>query len=269
MRRWGYGLAGFLAIAFIAGLANPDESPTPEISVQAEQSQSPSTAQQSPEATPEESLEPEYQSSSEPEAAASSTTTATAEPETTATVAAPEPETNRFEVLLSELTIADEYPSGYDRDLFRHWVDVDGDGCNARREVLILEAIEAPVVGANCELIGGLWYSVYDGITTTEDGDFDIDHMIPLKEAWDSGAYAWDADRRRAFANDLDLPEALIAVTAGSNRSKSDRDPADWLPPLTSYHCQYVEDWMAVKIKWDLSVDAREFAALRSVAAGC
>jgi hypothetical protein len=93
--------------------------------------------------------------------------------------------------------------------------------------------------------------------------------MVPLKEAWDSGAHAWESDRRRAFANDLDLPEALIAVSRSSNRSKSDRDPADWLPPLRSYHCHYINDWMVVKIKWELSVDAREFSALRTVAAGC
>jgi hypothetical protein len=165
--------------------------------------------------------------------------------------------------------IAEEVTSGYDRELFSHWIDADRDGCDARREVLIIEAVVAPIVGDRCAFTGGSWYSPFDGVTTEDPRVFDVDHMVPLKEAWDSGAHAWDSDRRRAFANDLDLPEALIAVSRSSNRSKSDRDPADWLPPLTSYHCQYVRDWMVVKIKWELSVDAREFSALRSVAAGC
>ena len=244
MRRWGLGLGGLLAIAVFVGLGGqlggvaPESSPASTVS----------SDKRPTESDPSRSLSQEL---------------------TQAPASRPQSNSSSFGELLAQLNIADETPSGYDRALFRHWIDVDGDGCNARREVLIIEAIELPTVGSDCELIGGLWYSVYDGVTTTEDGDFDIDHMVPLKEAWDSGANAWSEDRRRAFANDLDLEEALVAVTASSNRSKSDQDPADWLPPLSSYHCQYIRDWMVVKIKWELSVDSREFAALRSVASGC
>lgn len=189
------------------------------------------------------------------------TTTPVAEEDTT--------EENPLGELLSQLTLAPERPEGYERDLFRHWVDNDGDGCNTRREVLLLEAIQRPQVSGDCDLVGGQWYSVYDGVTTNDPSDFDIDHLIALKEAWDSGAHSWSASQRRAFANDLANPEALIAVTASSNRSKSDRDPADWLPPNQSYHCQYIKDWMKIKIFWNLSVDEREFQALRRVASGC
>lgn len=171
--------------------------------------------------------------------------------------------------LLGQLVIEEEFQGGYDRSLFPHWIDVDRDGCDARREVLIVEAVVSPVVGDRCSLTGGSWYSAFDGVTITDDSSVDMDHMVPLKEAWDSGAHAWSEDRRRAFANDIDLPEALIGVSRSSNRSKGARDPAEWLPPLASYHCQYVRDWMVVKIKWELSVDAREFNALRSVAASC
>jgi hypothetical protein len=186
-------------------------------------------------------------------------------------VATEEPiaEASELAGLLSQLTLAPERGEGYDRDLFRHWVDSDGDGCNTRREVLIAEAIEKPQVVGGCDLVGGKWYSVYDEVTTTDPGDFDVDHLIPLKEAWDSGAHSWTASQRRAFANDLGNPQALIAVTASSNRSKSDRDPADWLPPNQSFHCQYITDWMTIKIFWNLSVDEREFQALRRVATGC
>jgi hypothetical protein len=171
--------------------------------------------------------------------------------------------------LLLLLEIEPENLDPYDRNLFSHWVDVDGDGCNSRREVLIAEALEAPIIAEECELIGGLWYSAYDGVITDEDSGLDVDHMVPLSEAWDSGANSWSADQREAFANDLELPEALIAVSAASNRSKGDKDPADWLPSLQSYRCQYVQDWIKVKVKWKLSVDQKEFSAIRSLLATC
>jgi hypothetical protein len=90
-----------------------------------------------------------------------------------------------------------------------------------------------------------------------------------LAEAWDSGAHSWDAATLRAFANDLDEPRALIAVTASSNRSKSDRDPAEWLPSNASYRCAYVADWVVVKHRWRLAVDTAERAALQRVIGGC
>ena len=186
-----------------------------------------------------------------------------------ATTEAPIEELSELAELLAQLSLAPEQGEGYDRDLFRHWIDSDGDGCNTRREVLIEEAVIRPQLSGDCDLSGGEWYSIYDDVTTNDPSDFDIDHLIPLKEAWDSGAHSWSASQRRAFANDLANSQALIAVTASSNRSKSDRDPADWLPPNQSYHCQYIIDWMTVKIFWNLSVDEREFQALRRVASNC
>ena len=196
--------------------------------------------------------------------------TETASPTATpATTEAPIEEISELAELLAQLSLAPEQGEGYDRDLFRHWIDSDGDGCNTRREVLIEEAVIRPQLSGDCDLSGGEWYSIYDDVTTNDPSDFDIDHLIPLKEAWDSGAHSWSASQRRAFANDLANSQALISVTASSNRSKSDRDPADWLPPNQSYHCQYIIDWMTVKIFWNLSVDEREFQALRRVASNC
>ena len=167
------------------------------------------------------------------------------------------------------MEIKPEVTSGYDRGLFKHWIDADGDSCNAREEVLIIESLEPVILGAGCKVLTGRWFSNFDGVVITDSSKLDMDHMVPLKEAWDSGANAWSASRRQAFANDLDLPAVLIAVSASSNRSKSDRDPTDWLPPNVSYRCQYVEDWMDVKMKWELSVDAKEFEALRGISVGC
>lgn len=171
---------------------------------------------------------------------------------------------------LEALAVQPERRSGYDRDLFDHWVDADGDRCDARREVLIAEAVIAPRVGTSCSLSGGEWFSVYDGVTETGTGSgFDVDHLVPLAEAWDSGAYSWDSDTRRRYANDLGYAHSLVAVSSSSNRQKGAGDPSDWLPPLVSSRCWYAEAWIAVKTRWELSVDTAELQALRSVVSQC
>ena len=89
--------------------------------------------------------------------------------------------------------------------------------------------------------------------------------MIPLKEAWDSGAWSWTAAQRQAFANDLSDARALIAVTAGQNRSKSDRDPSNWIPPQKSYTCTYLSEWVAIKARWKLSMDQSEYGRIKNL----
>ena len=143
--------------------------------------------------------------------------------------------------LLARLETAAEHPSGYERALFVHWVDADHDGCTTRSEVLIAESRTTAQVGAQCAVTGS-WRSVYDGVITTKPSSLDIDHVVPLKEAWDSGAWEWTPSGRRRFANDLGDWRALRAVTAASNRSKGDKDPAQWLPPLTSFRCTYATE---------------------------
>ncbi len=160
-----------------------------------------------------------------------------------------------------------ENRSGYTREAFEHWVDADGDGCHTRAEVLIAEADDAPTVSSSCALSGGRWYSYYEGDSQTSASDLDIDHMVPLAEAWDSGARTWPASRREAFANDLGDPRSLVAVTASLNRSKGDRDVAEWLPPINE--CRYVKEWVATKLRWGLSADTAEIGALEDVAGGC
>ena len=167
------------------------------------------------------------------------------------------------------LRIEPEYVGGYDRDLFADWYDADRNGCNTRKEVLIAESLDPVQIGARCAITGGRWFSIYDNVETTDSSSFDIDHMVPLSEAWDSGAWNWNADQRKHFANDLDQPFFLIAVTASSNRSKSDRDPAEWMPPNSGYHCEYVRIWIEIKRAWDLSVDQAEHDFLARKLASC
>jgi hypothetical protein len=117
--------------------------------------------------------------------------------------------------------------------------------------------------------VRGSWRSAYDGLTTTRASSFDIDHLVPLKEAWDSGAWAWTSARRQGYANDLGDARTLRAVSAASNRAKSDQDPSQWLPPLVTFRCTYATEWVAVKLRWHLRVDAVERTALRHVLAAC
>ncbi|MFZ9483236.1 MAG: excalibur calcium-binding domain-containing protein [Ilumatobacteraceae bacterium] len=203
-----------------------------------------------------------------------STTSASGSPSTTATpalsssttVAAASPDSAI--AVLAALTIAAEQPLGYDRDLFRHWIDADGDGCDTRAEVLIDESLGLVQRDYPCAVREGDWYSSYDGLTWTDPSEIDIDHVVALSEAWRSGAWQWSAVTREAFANDLTDERTLIAVTDSTNSSKGDDDPSDWLPPRDADTCRFVGDWLSVKLRWDLSVDPDEHDAIESLLEG-
>jgi len=173
--------------------------------------------------------------------------------------------------VLAGLRVAPEGPrTGYKRELFPLWIDADHDGCNTREEVLIAESrSRAQVDPYGCKVVAGDWYSLYDGLTFTDPAELDIDHMVPLAEAWDSGASSWDAPRRQAYANDLDHPQALRAVSAAANRSKGDLDPGQWKPTREAAWCEYANDWVTVKKAWNLSADQNEVDDLRVMLRTC
>lgn len=169
-------------------------------------------------------------------------------------------------VVLQGITIVNENGRGYSRNLFKHWIDADGDSCNTREEVLIAESqTTAQVDPFGCKVLEGDWFSPYEGKTFTMPGELDIDHVVPLKEAWDSGAWEWTASRRQAFANDLTDSRSLIAVSASQNRSKGDKDPSNWIPTNSSYVCTYVADWIAIKAHWNLSMDQSEAGRIKNL----
>ncbi|WP_127469803.1 HNH endonuclease family protein [Streptomyces sp. B27] len=187
-----------------------------------------------------------------------------------AQASAPAPEVTMLADAVGLVKVTEEDRTGYTRSSFKHWNSGDdkSDGCNTRNEVLLAEAIVAPTVEAGCKLTGGTWRSYYDGQEVTSAGALDIDHMVPLAEAWDSGASAWTAARREAYANDQGADVSLVAVTARTNRSKSDQDPADWMPPSPEAQCRYVGEWVATKLRWQLTADDRELEALKVYAEG-
>ena len=171
---------------------------------------------------------------------------------------------------LAGLLIAAESDGGivYDRGTWSHWRDDDGDCIDTRHEVLFVETI-TPVFMAGCVVVGGTWFSWFDAVTVTDPSSLDVDHMVPLKEAHDSGGWAWTAEQKRAFANDLDIADALNAVTASTNRSKGSRDPAEWKPPDQASWCRYATAWVTVKTSYGLTADPAEAAELSAMLATC
>lgn len=168
---------------------------------------------------------------------------------------------------LSALTVAAEgSTSGYSRELFPHWITQSG-ACNTREVVLKRDGSNVQQ-DSSCAATSGSWFSPYDGATWSAASDVDIDHVVPLAEAWRSGANSWTTAKRQQFANDLTRPQ-LIAVTDNVNQAKGDQDPAEWMPSVTSYRCVYARMWVHTKHYWNLKVDSAEKSALQSVLNGC
>ena len=154
--------------------------------------------------------------------------------------------------LFERLRVAAEHRSGYDREtLFDGWLYRSG---LSTREWVLRDEQRA----------NGTWFSAYDAAVVTDKAELDIDHLVPLAEAWESGGHLWTEATWTRYANDLGDPRSLIAVNASTNRGEGARDPAEWWPSDASYRCQYAVDWIAVKTRWDLAVDLAEHGALES-----
>jgi len=197
-----------------------------------------------------------------------SATLAVPAPVSAATSAAKACKTNNTKLgLLTALDcvpVAEERIGGYKRSLFKHWVDANGNGKNTRAEVLIAESLVSVQFSSTGKTVStGKWLSLYDGETWTKASDVDVDHVVALAEAWRSGAWKWSAARRQAYANDLGVAWTLRAVTDNVNQAKSDSDPTNWLEISAPAVCVYLTEWVAVKIRWKLNVDAEERQSIR------
>lgn len=159
--------------------------------------------------------------------------------------------------------------AGYSRDKFPHWIAQPSYGANCNTREVVLERDGSGVsTGSDCYPTSGSWYSVYDRTTTTDPAKVQIDHIVPLADAWRSGASSWTTARRQAYANDLTDPQ-LIAVSASSNESKGDKDPSEWKPPNHNEWCFYARDWIQVKYVFALHVTSAEKSALSSMLDTC
>jgi hypothetical protein len=167
---------------------------------------------------------------------------------------------------LAKLTVASAASmKGYSRTRFPHWRST-GANCDVRDSVLQRDGKQIKLKG--CNVIGGQWVSPYDKVSFTDPAKMDIDHMVPLANAWRSGADKWTDQKRGDFANDLTRPQ-LHAVSASANRAKGDQDPSQWKPSNRDFWCQYAQDWITVKLYWKLSVTTAEKAALTDMLKTC
>ncbi|MGM9337645.1 GmrSD restriction endonuclease domain-containing protein [Streptomyces murinus] len=169
---------------------------------------------------------------------------------------------------LAALTVATPHSmDGYARAKFDIWAS-QPDGCTTRQEVLARDGKDVEDEPGSCQPSSGTWYSVYDDTTVTTVAKATIDHMVPLAEAWRSGADTWTADQRKAFGNDLKDPQLLIA-SESSNSSKSDSGPADWKPTNHAFWCTYSKDYVHIKSVWKLTTTDKERTALSSMLDTC
>ena len=154
--------------------------------------------------------------------------------------------------------------TGYTRSQFPHWSDPDRNGCDARNDTLKrdLTQISFKTGTRDCKVLTGQLLDPFSGKVITfssTKSNIDIDHVVALSNAWQTGAAYFDKTKRVAIAND---PLNLIAVDAKLNRQKGDGDAATWLPPLKSYRCDYVAKQIAVKAKYGLWVTQPEKGAI-------
>ncbi|WKX73045.1 HNH endonuclease family protein [Streptomyces sp. XD-27] len=177
------------------------------------------------------------------------------------------PEVAEIRAELEQLAVAEPHDmEGYSRARFPHWVD-QGERCDTR-EVVLQRDGENVVQDDMCRATSGSWVSRYDGRTLNAASQVDIDHMVPLANAWRSGADEWTTAQRRRFANDLTNSQ-LIAVSAASNRSKADKGPDAWKPPSVDYWCTYSRAWVSVKYLYKLNITAREGRELNRMLNTC
>jgi len=177
--------------------------------------------------------------------------------------------------LLAHLAVKGRAPrTGYDRALFGPaWADTDRNGCDTRDDVLTRDLVDRayrPRTRGCVVLSGDLAPDPYTGraVHFVRGGvdEVEIDHVVALRDAWVTGAFAWSPTTRRAFAND---PLELLAVSAEVNRRKGEGDAATWLPPYKRFRCAYVARQVAVKAKYRLWVTPAERDAIARVLAGC
>ena len=161
--------------------------------------------------------------------------------------------------------------TGYARSQFPHWSDPDRNGCDARNDTLKrdLTNITYKAGTRDCKVIAGQLLDPFSGKVITFSATkvvIDIDHVVALSNAWQTGAAYFDKNKRSQIAND---PLNLIAVDAKLNRQKGDGDAATWLPPLKSYRCDYVARQIAVKAKYGLWVTQPEKNAIVKLLEKC
>lgn len=152
----------------------------------------------------------------------------------------------------------------YNRKEFKHWDDEDRDCRNRRAEILKEHSLTKVKYRKSkrgyCTVESGKWNDFYFPEVHTQASKVDIDHVVPLKNAWDSGAHAWAKAERETFAND---PLNLVITNRKYNRQKGAQTPLTWAPIDRDYYCKYLNLWIKIKRKYQLTINKQVFLFLR------
>ena len=283
--RFASALIWIIAVLLIA-CSPASMSPAPQVGNETSTDARPSvaatelpTAMPTAETTPDQSIPPATIEPAEPpatteapEAQPETKTAPTATPqEPTATAPPTATPTGTATVLRVTVSAVPATLPNYDRNDWKQWTDADRDCQDARNEVLIAESRTAVAYRTDrkCRVAAGEWLAPYSNTIVTDPRRLDVDHMVPLGNAHDSGAWQWSANQRERYANYSEDPQHLIAVTASANRSKGARGPGQWKPEDQTYWCQYAVDWIAIKSTWELTVTEAELAGLNEMLYSC
>lgn len=181
---------------------------------------------------------------------------------------------------LDSLKVASDQKVAYNRDEWHHWINVRT--CwTVREQVVASEAQKGSLklldssgksttdVNKACEIVSGTWVDPYTGKTFTNPGQLDVDHMVPLEETASEGGQAWSTAKKQAYANNLDYPDHLIAVSASANRSKGSKGVSEWKPDNKGFWCEYATAQVNIRAKWSLTVTSADKSALKTMLATC
>lgn len=175
----------------------------------------------------------------------------------------PTSDTRTARELLAELVVTQASDDGsYERPLFGEgYADADNDCQDTRSELLVRDSQQTTT--GRCNIETGYWQSEYESFSTSEASEITVDHLVALKEAWISGASEWPKERLERYFNDLGFEFSLSLMSKTLNGTKGSSDPSSWLPARAI--CEYVVRWVAVKYRWNLSVDDDEKAKIEEV----
>jgi hypothetical protein len=194
----------------------------------------------------------------------------------TAAGAPPPPSVENALPMLEALAVAPSGSmAGYSREEFPHWASeaasygwAEPDGsCDVRDAALIRDG-ESVEIDDDCSITAGTWLDPYTGQTLTDASEVDIDHVVPLANAWRSGASSagWSTVDREAYAND---PKVLLSADDAANQTKGDKGPEAWKPPNRDYWCEYSRRWIWIKSDWHLTINPAEKTALNKMLTTC
>jgi hypothetical protein len=178
----------------------------------------------------------------------------------------PDEEPPMVERLAALLAEPDPARTTYDRDAFLERSDLDHDCINTRHEVLQEEATSYEMDESGCFVASGEWHDPFSDRRFTDPLDLQVDHVVALGDAWRSGAWSWTDSERQEFSND---PRNLNAIYGPENQAKSDSGPAKYWPSNRSWTCAYAAQYSSVKITWQLTITAADFAAVKVLAIAC